>query len=272
MKLGIGSYSFTWAMGVEGYVSPVQSLTAIGLMEKASDLGIGLVQICDKPALHLMGTGELEELQMVSRHLEISLEVGTRGISPEHLLKYLDIAKYLGSKIVRTILQSPSGTPNVEEAFLLLNQVLPRFAEARVAIAIENHERHRVTELVWLMDRLQSPWVGICLDTVNSFEAIECPEKVVKELAPYTINLHIKDFKVSRVKSQMGFCIVGCPAGEGMLDVDEVFKVLKQQGKDPNVILELWAPFDETVEKTILKENDWVQRSIKNLRKKMEGF
>ena len=271
MKLGIGSYSFTWAMGVEGYASPVQPLTAVGLMERASDLGIGLVQICDKPALHLMGTRELEELQMVSRQMGISLEVGTRGISPEHLLKYLDIAKYLGSKIVRTILQSPSGTPNVEEAFLLLKQVLSRFAEARVAIAIENYERHRVAELVWLMDRLQSPWIGICLDTVNSFGAIECPDKVVKELAPYTINLHIKDFKVSRVKSQMGFSIIGCPAGEGMLDVDEVFKVLKQQGKDPNVILELWTPFDETVGKTILKENDWVQRSIKNLRKKMNG-
>lgn len=273
MKLGIGSYSFTWAMGVEGYDLPPQKLlTALGLIEKASDLGIGLVQICDNPALHLMDKLELEELQRASRKLGVSLEIGTRGISPEHLLKYLDIAKYLDAKIVRTIIQNPDGIPDIKQAAILLKKALPLFAEAGVAIAVENHERHTVAELAWLINSLQSPWIGICLDTVNSFGAIECPEKVIKELAPYTINLHIKDFKVNRVKSQMGFSIVGCPAGEGMLNIDEVFKVLKQHKKDPNIILELWTPFNETVQKTILEENEWVLKSIKNLRNKLKDI
>ena len=64
-----------------------------------------------------------------------------------------------------------------------------------------------------LSRRSQLPYVGICLDTVNSFGSLEGPEVVIETLAPYTVNLHIKDFDIRRTDHNMGFTIFGTPAG-----------------------------------------------------------
>ena len=104
--------------------------------------------------------------------------------------------------------------------------------------------------------------MGVCLDTVNSFAALESPESVVKTLAPYTLNLHVKDFEVVRFGHELGFSIEGRPAGEGRLDIEWVAGYLKEKGKDPNAILELWTPFTGNLEKTIQLEEEWAHKSI----------
>ena len=107
---------------------------------------------------------------------------------------------------------------------------------------------------------------GICLDTVNSFGALEGPEVVVQQLAPYTLNLHVKDFTIARVSSNMGFLVTGTPAGEGRLDLPWLFERLRAAGRDVNAILETWPPFGPTLDETIARERTWVETSIRNLR------
>lgn len=250
MKLGIGTYTFPWPIGVAGYPRPKKPLNAMGLLEKAEALGVNVVQICDNLPLHKMNENELNDLWKTARDLGICIEVGTRGIQPGHLLKYLDVAKLLHANILRTIVDTADYKPDIEEVTTWIKQVLPRFVEAEVSIALENHDRLRSKELVKIIKKVNSPYVGVCLDTVNSFGALEGLEQVVKELAPYVINLHIKDFDIIRVKHQMGFIIVGRPAGEGRLNVEWLLDLLAKEGKDPNAILELWTPFSETIEKT----------------------
>ncbi|NTW36601.1 MAG: hypothetical protein HGB17_10810, partial [Syntrophobacteraceae bacterium] len=46
MRLGIGSYTFPWAVGMPGH-RPAQPMTALDLLDKATQLGVGVVQICD---------------------------------------------------------------------------------------------------------------------------------------------------------------------------------------------------------------------------------
>ena len=41
---------------------------------------------------------------------------------------------------------------------------------------------------------------------------------------------------------------------------------LKEHGRDPNAILELWTPFTENLDKTIKLEEEWAQRSIDYLK------
>jgi sugar phosphate isomerase/epimerase len=116
------------------------------------------------------------------------------------------------------------------------------------------------------VSKINSQYVGICLDTVNSFGALEDIEQVVTELTRYTLSLHVKDFDVVRVDNEMGFKIVGRPVGEGRLDVAGLFDRIKGEGMDPNAILELWTPFTETVEETITREDEWAKRSIRFLK------
>jgi sugar phosphate isomerase/epimerase len=106
----------------------------------------------------------------------------------------------------------------------------------------------------------------VCLDTVNSFAALEPPEVVVRTLAPYTVNLHVKDFDVVRVGHQLGFSIEGKPAGKGRLDIPWTIEYLKSKGRDPNAILELWTPYAGTVELTIAREEEWAAESMRYLR------
>jgi sugar phosphate isomerase/epimerase len=144
--------------------------------------------------------------------------------------------------------------------------VLPEYEKAEVSIALENHDEHRSEELAAFVERIGGGNVGVCLDTVNSFAALEAPEQVVQNLAPHTLNLHVKDYEVVRFGNELGFSIVGRPAGEGRLDVRWTIDYLKERGRSPNAIIELWTPFTETIEKTIALEEEWAVRSVRHLR------
>jgi sugar phosphate isomerase/epimerase len=260
MQLGVSNYTWTWAVGIKGRI-PAKPLDAFGLLDKAKELKVSVLQIADNPALHELSQATLEQISAKARDYGITLEVGTRGIQPEHLFNYLEIAKTLGSKFVRTITHEVD-----DQALAQINEVLPHYEAADVAIAFENHDEHKTERLAAFLDRLGSQYVGVCLDTVNSFAALEAPDQVIKNLAPYVLNLHIKDFDIVRVKTQLGLLVEGRAAGDGRLNIPWTIEYLKQHGKDPNAILELWMPFFETLEETIRKEDEWARRSVAYLK------
>jgi 3-oxoisoapionate decarboxylase len=266
MKLGIGSYTYTWAIGVPGYVYEDKKLTALELVNRAAELGVEVVQICDNLPLHKLTDKELQEVRVAAEKAGIKIEVGTRGVEPEHLRIYLQIAEYVKSDILRVILHKNQGSITIQEAAAYIKEVLSEFEVKNISIAIENHERHPVRELAALINELNSPYAGICLDTVNSFGALESPREVIETLSPYTINLHFKDFQIKRLDHMMGFQITGTPAGKGMLDAGNLLEVMKEQGKDQSVILELWTPYAGTIRDTVIKENQWAVESINYLK------
>jgi 3-oxoisoapionate decarboxylase len=130
-----------------------------------------------------------------------------------------------------------------------------------VVLAIENHDRFHAAEIQAFLKSFDSPQVGICLDTANSLGAAEGLDTVVRELGPWVVNLHIKDIAIRRIDTKMGFHVEGRPAGEGLLDIPSLLLLLKQAGRLQSVTLELWPPREATLEATIRKEAEWVQRS-----------
>ncbi|MBW7462141.1 sugar phosphate isomerase/epimerase, partial [Paenibacillus sepulcri] len=119
---------------------------------------------------------------------------------PAHLLRYLSIAQQLDAVLVRTLITRPG----IDEAGQEIRSILPAFEAAGVTLAIENHGLHPTAQLAGLLQGLGSAYAGCCLDTVNSFGALEGPEMVIQGLAPFIVNLHIKDFEITRVDHQMG--------------------------------------------------------------------
>jgi 3-oxoisoapionate decarboxylase len=261
MKLGLSTYTLTWSIGVPGYDPPLKPLSAVGLLELAKRFNISLVQIADNIALHEQSTDELNQLKQCAHDLQIELEIGTRGTDPQHLLKYLEICRLLDARIFRTLIT----TPDMEQAKQQFRQVLPEFEKAGVTIAVENHGLHTTSQLIDLFESLNSPNIGSCLDTVNSFSALEAPDKVIQDLVPYIVNLHIKDFEIKRVDHQMGFVVLGTAAGSGRLDIPALLNSIVNSGKNPNAILELWTPYTHSVEETIHKEIDWLNQSLEYL-------
>jgi sugar phosphate isomerase/epimerase len=266
LRLGIGSYTFVWAVGVPGWPQPPQPLTADGLLRKAVELGVRVVQIADNLPLERLTDQELDALVSQADKAGLSLEVGTSGTDLAQLQTYLGLARRLRSPLLRVVLDTPTMHPTPDQVVKTLREVMPEFARADVCLAIENHDRFRAAILAEIMERLGGRHVGICLDTANSLGCGEGLDTLVRVLGPWVVNLHIKDFRATRLSHQKGFVIEGSPAGRGQLDVPWLLSELRKRGRDPNAVLELWPPPEATVAESIAKEEAWTIESIRYLR------
>lgn len=265
MKLGVSSYTFAWAIGAPGY-PPAAPMNTFDLLDLAYELKVGVVQIADNLPLDQLSDSDLARLRAQADAHDIQIEVGTRGISADHLRRYLGLARFFTSPILRVVVDTRDDHPSPDEVIARLRPLLSALADADVILAVENHDRFTTDALIHIMRTLDSAHVGICLDTVNSFGALEGPAWVVDRLGPWTVNLHIKDFAVRRADHNMGFTVEGRPAGQGQLDVPWLLRQVRQHGRDFNAILELWPPPAETLDATIAKERAWAEMSVDYLR------
>lgn len=266
MKLGISSYTYTWAVGVPGH-PPAEPLDAFGLLNRAAELGVTRVQIADNLPLHRLAPEDLDALVHRAAQAGIEIEVGTRGLTPNNLLAYLNIATRFGSSILRIVVDTPDYHPHPDECVAIIRDFVPEFERRAITLAIENHDRFAARTFARIVDRAGSDRVRICLDSVNSIGAGEGIETIVEVLAPLTVNLHVKDYAAKRLSHMMGFIIEGTPAGRGLLAVEWLLEKLGSHNVCESAILELWTPPEEQLAETIRKEETWAIESISYLRR-----
>jgi sugar phosphate isomerase/epimerase len=266
MKLGVSSFTFPWAIGGIEPDYPV-AMSAFELLERAHDLKADVLQIADNLPIGGLTEAELLRLKAQADSFGIALEIGTRGIKSENIENFLHIAQLLGSPILRVVIDSKGHEPTIPEIVQLLKPFEAKFKEAKIKLAIENHDRLTCAEFNEIIDQVGSDWVGICLDTVNSLGAVEAPNTVIPALAPRAINVHMKDFEIVRTNGQMGFTVRGTALGEGRLDVAEVITAVGGTNREITAVIELWTPRQDSYEATVALENEWAEISVTNLRK-----
>ena len=157
-------------------------MTAIGLLNRAAQLGVAVVQITDNLPLDRLSFSELDALETVASDAKISIEVGTRGIALDHLRTYLGLAGRMGSPIVRVVIDTADHHPDPNTVVHTLRDIIPEFEGSGVRLAIENHDRFTAQTLADIVRQIDSEFVGICLDTVNSLGAVEGPHAVLDAL------------------------------------------------------------------------------------------
>ncbi len=265
MRLGIGSYAFAWAIGVPDYLPDVP-LSYQALLEKGRRLGAECIQYGDNLPLYALSQEARAALKAQADAGGIGIEVGARGLWPEQVMDYLEIADFFESPILRLVVDGQDYEPPIGEVIRIIRDLLPEFRQRNIRLAIENHDRLTAREFVQIVESTDPEWVGICLDSVNSLGADEGFGEVARLLLPYTINLHVKDYTIRRQRHKMGFIVSGTPAGKGMLPIPELIAQLKDLGKCQSAILELWPPLDHNVEATIKKEEQWARESMAYLR------
>lgn len=264
MKIGLGTYALAWSIGVPGNYSK-KPMNAYEFLNFAHDLGFTLVQIDDNLPLHHFSGKEIVDLKKYAYSMDVSFEVGTRGLTPDNLKRYLDIAEILDSPILRIVIDQVGFEPALPEIHKIISNLIPELEKRKISLAIENHDRFKAVEFLEIIEKAASPWVGTCLDPVNSIGADEGFETVFKMLAPHTINFHLKDYIIRRKPHMMGFDISGVPAGLGRLVIHQIFSTLKRYGKCQSMILELWPAPEKNIDLTIKKEQEWVRQSAQFL-------
>ncbi len=112
-----------------------------------------------------------------------------------------------------------------DRAWTFLTLAEPIARKHRFHLAIENHKDWRIPDLLDLIKRLSSAYVGVLVDTGNSISLLEDPMAVVEAYAPYALATHIKDMGVQDYPD--GFLLSEVPLGEGFLDLPRIFQTLK---------------------------------------------
>ncbi len=259
MKLGISSYTYGWAVSAG-------LLDAQQLIDRASAFGVRVLQLCDNLPPETWSPDRIEQTVAAARDRGITLELGARGCRPADLRRDIAIARAINSRIMRLVLDTADDEPAISEAIARLKSVQSELTDAGVTLAIENHDRFPAAVLLRIVEVLDAPCYGICLDTVNSFGAMEGPAVVVKTLRARVVNLHLKDFAVVRHSYLQGFSVEGRPLGDGTLDVPWLLDQLAGRADNLSGIVELWTPPESTTEKTVEKEARWAEQSVRTAR------
>lgn len=269
MRVGLGSYALDWSIGVPGQ-EPRDPMDTAAVLEFATSESVSVVQIADNLPLHTSSPEVRGDLKDRADRAGIAVEVGIRGIQPENLARYIPIAAEFGSPILRAVIDAKDFHPSIPETAGIIRDAAPLLERHGVILALENHDRFKAREFVRIIRESGGTPVGICLDTVNSFGALEGPELVIETLIDYVVSLHVKDFRIYRPSHNMGFILEGTPAGEGMLDIPGILRMLGERNIDCNAILELWPTPEATPDETAEKEKEWVRKSLRYLKDLIE--
>ncbi|PXY34197.1 sugar phosphate isomerase [Prauserella coralliicola] len=262
MAIGLSTYAFFWRISDRAE----KPLTLAQQLEQTRELGADVFQICDHAPVERLSTVELRELRSVARDLGVTLELGTRGVRPEHLKRYLDLAEALDVTLVRSMLYSATDRPTLAEATEWLRETVPGYAERGVTLALETYEQVASADLVDVVEAVGSDHLGICLDPANCVANLEHPRQVVETTARHVANLHVKDFDFARQAGWVGFTLSGCRLGEGRLDYGAMIERVKPAEKNINQIVEHWLPLQDDFETTCRLEDEWTRHSVEFLR------
>lgn len=113
MILGLSSYTFGWAVGVPGY-APTRPLDEHGLLGRCREHGVKLLQIGDNLPLHTFDEARLDLLARRAASEGVRLEIGARCLTLGNVQAYAAIARRLGAKLIRFVIDDAEYHPTPE--------------------------------------------------------------------------------------------------------------------------------------------------------------
>lgn len=261
MDIGIGSYALYWEW--HDHSDP---LTIEAMVDRAASLGCSVFEICDDPRIEQMQPSALRALAARAASLGLRLQLGTRGIAPEHLARYVAIAEAIDARVLRSMVLRADAERGARHIVALLEEGLPRLESAGVRLALETYEQIPTPMLVEAVRAVDSPHVGICLDPANCIAALERPADVVEQAAPFALDLHVKDFAFARQDGWVGFTLTGARMGDGQLDLAHELRAVYADGRAPAAIVEHWLPWQGDSATTVALERAWTEATLAALR------
>jgi sugar phosphate isomerase/epimerase len=282
MQLGLHTYTLHhWGLGqnwgVQADPRP-KELTLLELMQQAEQWGLD--------GLHLTGC-DLESKDERRLH-EVRDAAADHGLYLEYNFSRdeefdprlnddvedgIRIADELGADLAKLSLDirrprplygsdfHPKVMDQLVDVYEEIIEALPVIEETGVRLALENHTETYADEIVWLLEEIDHPQVGACVDTVNSVGVLENPEYAVERMAPYAICNHFCDHRLDR--DQFGMRFHGVALGDGDIDLERVYKTLRDDSPAERITFEIeWATGDDSIEAAREKEMEACLQSI----------
>ncbi len=265
MKLGIGSFAYRWSMG-RPYYRPEKPMTVDQLIDRCVHYNIKSVLLCNNIPLHEFTESQLTVIKDRLNKEGIEAETGSRGTDFYYFKRMLEVSRFLGSKVIRIgwdmdrNADEKSIQKQVQNGIETIGSLMTIAHEYGIQVAIENGKLNDIYEVKAIIDGVNDPFFGCAVDTCNSTCFITPTEEVVRTLAPYAKSVHFKDYVVKL--NNRGDIITGVPLGQGYVDFNLMLKILKENGYDGNIFLELYIDRFEDYKETCAYEEECVRLSV----------
>ena len=259
MLLGLHTYSLhlhgmgqNWG-GFKLQWEPVWDI--FGLMDEAKKLGLDGLHLT---AADLSATdkGHLREVRRAADERGLFLEYNFSLDASEYddrlthtMEEGIAIAETIGSDIGKISMDvkrphpvcgsafHPNVIPQLERIAHQAEAAAPVAQNAGVRICLENHTEAFSDEVLWIINRVNHPYVGVCVDTNNSLMVGEDPLTAIRKLAPVSFTNHFSDHRI--VFDQYGCRITGVATGTGDVPMRQVYQIIKANPNMKRLNLEI---------------------------------
>lgn len=290
MLLGLHSYSFhlhgmgqTWG-GFEQAWGNAMDIDQ--LMTFANEQGLDGLHITAADCGSIDGE-RLAYIRDKARDLGLYLEYNfSMDEAYDHRLTHtleegIAIASELGASIAKVSMDLKRPRPisasrfhaqvmkQLEHFVTLLKAAIPSAQAADVKIAVENHTDAFSEEVLWVLDQVNHPLVGACVDTVNAIHVTEDPITAIENLAPRAFTNHFRDNRIIILHDGVRFS--GAAVGEGDLDMKRAYDIIRKRStmQQINIELDMDAVSNDAREARC-HEREAVERSIRYCREVLQ--
>lgn len=282
MKVGIDSYCFHRYFGeVYGHQTAPpddQRMTMDDFLDFAKQLGVDGVSLesCFFPSFDKQWFVDLKAKlddygfdRVYAWGHPDGLEAGKNRSAYDDMIAQIPNARLMGADVMRIVASSlmfrfePHG-PQIDILVDWLKDAVKVAADYGVRLAVENHIDYTSDECVELLDRVDSPYLGLNLDTGNFLRLLDDPVEGAKKLANRVYATHIKDLKpVKGLNVKEWYFFSSTPVGEGLVNN----QVLAQILYDANYQGFLAVETDSLHPDYENQEHAAVEQSVKELRR-----
>jgi sugar phosphate isomerase/epimerase len=240
LPIGLCVYGIAYTCGFAGRGTPranPNALDAKGFLDLAAQLGLAAIEL---PFSYIHPQEDEAALRAYIEEAEArGLRVVSAGlpIETEPFRHHLALCQRLGIKTVRCVLSTilcgdrrPIGglegwQRHLDQKIAILKEIAPIAEDAGVRIGVENHQDATSADLVYLCQSVNSPNVGVTLDTGNPLAVGEDPVIFARTILPYLVHVHLKDYRMTPTPE--GYRIFHCAIGAGVVDYPALFELFR---------------------------------------------
>ncbi len=252
------------------------------LLEKVSELGLDALYLQARLLVDRAGA-EAFKAEMADRSIEhiggISFNVAAdqaewESGGFENVSQEIQLLGWSGARIASAVhneatrhnhfSHDPPVDVQIERAIGNFRSLIPLCEKHGVVLAFENHLDYRLSEIVQVVEAVDSPWLRINLDTANSISVIEDPMDAARIAAKYTVTSHLKDMRVQPATGTGEPRVYWAPLGRGDVPIDEILGLLHSEAPDPSnfaACIEVAPPPDQDPDVWMRGSIDWIRET-----------
>jgi sugar phosphate isomerase/epimerase len=197
------------------------------------------------------------------------LERGQNADEYDQMIKAFESAQNMGAKVMRVVGSSlmfvhEPHQPQIDALVEQFSRAVKIAADFDIKMAIENHIDFTSDEILQLLERVDSPYLGLNFDTGNFLRLLDDPIKGMEKLAKHTLATHCKDLRVQRgVAPDEWYFFSATPVGDGYVDNLRLAQMLKDADYQGFLAMEI----DFLHPDYNNDEHDAVRKSVAELRR-----